>query len=59
MAVVTERSPSLPGGAGKIKPNQEYHSFATVAEILAQVKLDLHAVRHLLKQQLLLLTPAS
>ena len=32
---------------------------ATVAEILAQVKLDLHAVRHLLKQQLLLLTPAS
>ncbi|QEI42250.1 Ubiquinone biosynthesis O-methyltransferase [Dolichospermum sp. UHCC 0315A] len=32
---------------------------ATVAEILAQVELDLNGVRHLLKQQLLLLTPAS
>ena len=32
---------------------------ATVAEILAQVKLDLDGVRNLLKQQLLLLTPAS
>ena len=31
---------------------------ATVAEILAQVELDLDRVRHLLKQQLLLLTPA-
>ncbi|MBS9389198.1 MAG: class I SAM-dependent methyltransferase [Dolichospermum sp. WA123] len=32
---------------------------ATVAEILAQIELDLNGVRHLLKQQLLLLTPAS
>lgn len=32
---------------------------ATVAEILAQVELDLDGVRNLLKQQLLLLTPAS
>jgi SAM-dependent methyltransferase len=32
---------------------------ATVAEILSQVELDLNGVRHLLKQQLLLLTPAS
>ncbi|MBO1055997.1 MAG: class I SAM-dependent methyltransferase [Dolichospermum sp. JUN01] len=32
---------------------------ATVAEILAQVKLDLDGVRNLLKQQLLLLIPAS
>ena len=31
---------------------------ATVAEILAQVELDLDGVRNLLKQQLLLLTPA-
>jgi SAM-dependent methyltransferase len=32
---------------------------ATVAEILAQVELDLDRVRHLLKQQLLLLTPGE
>jgi SAM-dependent methyltransferase len=32
---------------------------ATVAEILAQVELDLNGVRHLLKQQLLLLTPGE
>ena len=32
---------------------------ATVAEILAQVELDLNRVRHLLKQQLLLLTPGE
>ncbi|MTJ11436.1 class I SAM-dependent methyltransferase [Anabaena sp. UHCC 0187] len=38
---------------------QKCHGSATVAEILAQVELDLHGVRHLLKQQLLLLTPAA
>ncbi|OBQ06281.1 MAG: hypothetical protein AN482_15010 [Anabaena sp. LE011-02] len=32
---------------------------ATVAEILAQVELNLDGVRHLLKQQLLLLTPGE
>lgn len=32
---------------------------AIVADILAQVELELDGVRHLLKQQLILLTPAS
>jgi len=32
---------------------------AIVANILAQVELELDGVRHLLKQQLILLTPAS
>jgi hypothetical protein len=38
---------------------QKCGSNATVAEILAQVELDLDRVRHLLKQQLLLLTPGE
>jgi SAM-dependent methyltransferase len=38
---------------------QKCDSHATVAEILAQIELDLNGVRHLIKQQLLLLTPAS
>ncbi len=32
---------------------------AIVADILAQVELELDGVRHLLKQQLILLTPGS
>ncbi|WP_241993475.1 hypothetical protein [Trichormus variabilis] len=38
---------------------QKCNASATLANILAQVELDLDGVRHLLKQQLLLLTPAS
>ncbi len=75
LAAIPELNPCIDGFPSQCLFNYDYqiinlstaefefmkkcHSSATVADILAQVELDLNGVRHLLKQQLLLLTPAA
>ncbi|MTJ53844.1 class I SAM-dependent methyltransferase [Anabaena sp. UHCC 0253] len=75
LAAIPELNPCIDGFPSQCLFNYDYqivklstaefefmkkcHGSATVADILTQVELNLDGVRHLLKQQLILLTPAS